>query len=959
MSTKFLSPGWRMPRNANQSKSTNYSLDFIPTDIINVSGFSTALSNVNNGTRSSDNNLPFSWSVWFKSRNSSNSQGEIAGYGQSQRNGIRIHNNVFRSNYTSDLPGTTTISQNIWYHGVVTYDGTTRKIYINGVLDASDTPSSAAISNQPLTIGVYPGGTSSFNGELNELCFFDYALSESQVTTLYGTGSAIGNPMALPSTPIAYYPLGTSAWNGQYLAENNAIGDYVFDFSGNKTVGLSQNLNLGSQSTISYWVKSTNNIGNYILNNGGNLINTGPYAGNEYYTFKPNNSVNGAGMANSNINTYVLSTNWVHWTVVRNGTGCELYANGQSIATATIANWSGYDTIVSGLGKNASGIVGDASNFLFWNTNLSATEVQTLYNNGSPIRTLANIPQSSNLKAWYKLDSSDVYDSSTTEWEIDNNANPSVYTQSTRLNGNAGSRIYLNPNTGGSIGGIILPNSFSFSFWINTTSTLNGPYAGGSVVEGSGGSTLSGGSMWNIFRYSHFSSGKWTLMLHGTQGPTTGNVQVTSIINDGTWHHVLLTYDSSSTTLTVYTDNVQTYTLSTNDFGTGINVARIGTSFDGNAASVFTGNLSNLSFWTGTLTSSQRNEIYNNGTPKDLSTNSNYSNLLNWYKLNNDLQDSKGSNDGTGGSTTTKTFSFINTLAGNSSGMSQSNLVQSDLQTVAPYSKYAMNFDAVDLDRIDTGVKLFNDMTSFTASIWAKGWSTSALSVLMSQYDGGSNPGPFILTARHSTNTDGFTAWIDIGGTFYTSHNDIGFSDNTKWINLVATWDGSNIILYINGIAGQTTSASGTIRNTTLYNFFIGGYPVGINSNSYDGELSNCAVWNTALSATQVREIYNEGLPSDLNSHSAVSSLASWWQLGENSSFVSNWIFADEKGTNNGESVNMGVDALTNGVGTTANGTSTSMSEGSLVGNAPYSDANAVSSGMSVVSRVTGSGNTP
>ena len=28
MSTKFLSPGWRMPRNANQSKSSNYSMNF-------------------------------------------------------------------------------------------------------------------------------------------------------------------------------------------------------------------------------------------------------------------------------------------------------------------------------------------------------------------------------------------------------------------------------------------------------------------------------------------------------------------------------------------------------------------------------------------------------------------------------------------------------------------------------------------------------------------------------------------------------------------------------------------------------------------------------------------------------------------------------------------------------------------------------------------------------------------
>jgi hypothetical protein len=55
----------------------------------------------------------------------------------------------------------------------------------------------------------------------------------------------------------------------------------------------------------------------------------------------------------------------------------------------------------------------------------------------------------------------------------------------------------------------------------------------------------------------------------------------------------------------------------------------------------------------------------------------------------------------------------------------------------------------------------------------------------------------------------------------------------------------------------------------------------------------------------------------------------------------------------------MPVGALTNGVGTTANGVSTGMSEGNLVGNAPYSTANAISSNMAVTARVTGSGNTP
>ncbi|RLI48538.1 hypothetical protein DRO61_06360, partial [Candidatus Bathyarchaeota archaeon] len=86
----------------------------------------------------------------------------------------------------------------------------------------------------------------------------------------------------------------------------------------------------------------------------------------------------------------------------------------------------------------------------------------------------------------------------------------------------------------------------------------------------------------------------------------------------------------------------------------------------------------------------------------------------------------------------------------------------------------------------------------------------------------------------------------------------------------------------------------------------------------------------------------------------------SWWQLGENSSFDGNdWIVADEKGSNNGTSTGMPVGALTNGVGTTANGVSSGMSEGNLVGDAPYSTANALSTNMVVTSRVTGSGNTP
>ena len=118
--------------------------------------------------------------------------------------------------------------------------------------------------------------------------------------------------------------------------------------------------------------------------------------------------------------------------------------------------------------------------------------------------------------------------------------------------------------------------------------------------------------------------------------------------------------------------------------------------------------------------------------------------------------------------------------------------------------------------------------------------------------------------------------------------------------------------------------------------------------------MSNYSIWNAALTSAQVTEIYNNGLPSNLNNHSAYSNLVSWWQLGENSSFNSNWTVIDEKGTNNGTSVNMAEDDLVDGVGTSGNGLSSGMGGAdNILGEAPYSTANSLSYGMGVDAKST------
>jgi len=939
MSTKFLSPGWRMPRNANQSKSANYSLNFDSSSSQDIS-FTTPAP-FNGATL---NNFDCSFSVWANF-NSVNQFGALICFGQfdleiapvtSTQVGIWIDN--------SALAGVLhTPSLNIWYHYVMTKSGNTYSLYVDGVLIGSGTDSDNATVGSPSFIGSNGGfgaGRAYFDGKLNGAAIFDYALSQGQVTTLWGGGTSVSNPMALPSPPVAYYPLGTSAWNGNFLAENNAIGDYVFDFSGNKTVGLSQNLNLGSQSTISYWVKSTSNIGNYILNNGGNLINTGPYSTNEYYTFKPNNSApapNSAGMTNSNINTYILSTNWVHWTVVRNGTGCELYANGQSIATATQANWSGYDTIVSGLGKNASGIVGDASNFLFWNTNLSATEVETLYNYGSPIQTLANIPQSSNLKAWYKLDASEIYNSSITDWEI--NEATADYTSSLSVKAVNGSGNQVpNIQTWGPTSAI----TFAGWFKINTSNADWDYLMVAPSSAGSGSPSF----------YFVVISGKIYSVIK-TDGNSNVSIQSTnSGYNDGKWHHIARTWDGSVSNLYIDGQNASTdqdkSTTGSINYGTvsGENNLGIGTSFVTARTLSFLGEVSNVSIWNKGLSTAEITELYNNGQPGNLSSHSAISNLTGWWTLKDastaaggGLVDLSSNSNNANTANTDIVPGSVSTLNGLSSGMSQSNLVQSDLQTVAPYSKYAMNFDRPSSQY--TSVGTVNLSSSWSVSIWVAWTDTISQRVALNGSNG------LLQYTPQTSSSGGLMMYPD--DTTNNYFNVTPAINDGNWHNVVFSYDNSTTTLntYTDGYLSD--SRVNTAGTTNIQ--FVGGNVVGW---YWNGKLSNCSVWDTNLSAIQVREIYNEGLPSNLNNHSAYSNLTNWWQLGENSSFNGNdWIVADEKGSNNGTSAGMGVDALTNGVGTTANGTSTGMAVGALVGDAPYSTANAVSSGMAVTARET------
>jgi len=104
------------------------------------------------------------------------------------------------------------------------------------------------------------------------------------------------------------------------------------------------------------------------------------------------------------------------------------------------------------------------------------------------------------------------------------------------------------------------------------------------------------------------------------------------------------------------------------------------------------------------------------------------------------------------------------------------------------------------------------------------------------------------------------------------------------WSHVAMTYNGNgsntDIRIYLNGSPDNgSTAGSGTYTamNNTSEPLLIGEFDGGT---SADGEIDEVAIFNTGLSAVDITNIYNGGVPTDL---SEFSSLVSWWRFEEGS----------------------------------------------------------------------------
>ncbi|PIT86830.1 MAG: hypothetical protein COU33_00995, partial [Candidatus Magasanikbacteria bacterium CG10_big_fil_rev_8_21_14_0_10_43_6] len=95
---------------------------------------------------------------------------------------------------TGAFLGNTTLSIGTWYHVAGVWDGSNASIYLNGVSDATPSSLGGTLGNNssPLTVGTLrtlTTPTKFMDGKIDEVRVYNRALSASEISALYKSGS--------------------------------------------------------------------------------------------------------------------------------------------------------------------------------------------------------------------------------------------------------------------------------------------------------------------------------------------------------------------------------------------------------------------------------------------------------------------------------------------------------------------------------------------------------------------------------------------------------------------------------------------------------------------------------------------------------------------------------------------------------------------------------------------------
>jgi hypothetical protein len=186
-------------------------------------------------------------------------------------------------------------------------------------------------------------------------------------------------------------------------------------------------------------------------------------------------------------------------------------------------------------------------------------------------------------------------------------------------------------------------------------------------------------------------------------------------------------------------------------------------------------------------------------------------------------------------------------------------------------STKSVDFDGTD-DYLEVTKKDFLGTSDFTISLWIRPDTVSANNYIIGQSTDDNTR--WYIRVNTLANVQMFRK---SGGTTFNLQG--GAVVLNKWNHIVITEDrDGSAIAYLNGV--QVQSASGNSHDlTTTGNLRIGSFE--LFGAYFDGTIDDVGIFNTALTSDQVIELYNQGVPSNLSTHSANANLTGYWKMGD------------------------------------------------------------------------------
>ncbi len=104
---------------------------------------------------------------------------------------------------------------------------------------------------------------------------------------------------------------------------------------------------------------------------------------------------------------------------------------------------------------------------------------------------------------------------------------------------------------------------------------------------------------------------------------------------------------------------------------------------------------------------------------------------------------------------------------------------------------------------------------------------------------------------------------LKAGGSTETLIASAGTLSNSQWYHAAATYDGSNMRLYLDGVEVGSTAKTGAIDTNPAIPFWIGGNPDGPTSKPWDGKIDEVHLYNRVLTLGEIEDLAGLTPPPD------------------------------------------------------------------------------------------------